>query len=55
MKAAATFILNRVFALALIWLALNAYTRSNCQLGGSFAGPFEKALSGLNQINQALK
>ena len=55
LKWAASFTLNRLFTLALIWLAMNAYTRSSCQAGASIAAPFEQALSGLRQITHALE
>ena len=54
LKWAASFTLNRLFALALIWLAVNAYTRTSCQ-AGSFTGPFEQAVFGLRQITHALE
>lgn len=54
LKWVASFTLNRLSVLALIWLAVNAYTRTSCQAGG-FAGPFEQVLSGLRQITQALE
>lgn len=55
LKWAASFTLNRLFALALIWIAINAYTKTSCQAGGPLAGPFEQALSGLRQITHALE
>jgi hypothetical protein len=55
LKWAASFTLNRLFALAVLWLAVNAYTRSSCQAGLSLTDLVEQARSGLKQISHALE
>lgn len=55
MKRVASFTLNRLFVLALVWFAVNAYARTSCQSGGVFSGPLDRVLSGLKQITDALE
>lgn len=54
LKWAASLILNPLFVIALVWLALNANTRTNCQAGVSLPAPFERVLSGFRQLTRAL-
>lgn len=54
LKWFASYLINRLFILALIMLAMNTYFQSSCGAGGSLVEQVQRALAGLNEISRAL-
>jgi hypothetical protein len=55
LKWVASYIANRLFILALVMLAMNAYFRTTCGAGISVVDQVQRALAGLDQISRVLR
>jgi hypothetical protein len=55
LKSVAFYVINRLFILALLTFAMNAYFRTSCGPGGSLIEQIQRAVAGLNEISRALQ
>jgi hypothetical protein len=54
LKSVALYVANRLFIMALLTFAMNAYFRTSCGGGGSLIEQVQRALAGLSEISRAL-
>ncbi len=51
----ASFFLNRLFVLAIIWFAITTYSRTSCGYKVSYVDDLKQAMSGLQEAARALQ
>ncbi len=55
LKWAATFIVNRLIFIAVVFLVLNTYTQNSCHRGLSLLDQVEQSLASLKEVARALQ
>ncbi len=55
LKWTASFVLNRLFVVAMIWFAITTYSRTSCDSKVSYVEDLKQAMSGLKEVARALQ